>query len=242
MAIADNVCVTATHVYPVVMPYVTKAIRGIKKIKVTHKSGFVGCDKGRESNFGCKDVGYGIYFIQNGVIMAPDFNFDKSISVKGKDGNNNMFWEIDGKQDSKEYENQVDGITIAKSDRLEAVYSEGYFWHENNDNIGTTCFGVSAEYDPSVDQSMGYDDILVAENICVEGQQQNPTKIGVREEIRDITKIVLVHRSHQIGCNKGRENNFGCKDVGFGIHIVKGKKEFAPDFGFDKTQKVIGED
>lgn len=30
--------------------------------------------------------------------------------------------------------------------------------------------------------------------------------------------------------------------MGFGIHIVKGRKEFAPDFGFDKTQKVIGED
>ncbi len=117
-SIADNVCVTGKDPTPGNFPYVAEPIRGIKKIKFTHKSGEIGCDNGRESKFGCKDVGYGIYVMQNGVDFAPDFENDKTIKVIGKDGENNMFWEIDGKQDSPEYENLLDGVTIAKSDLL----------------------------------------------------------------------------------------------------------------------------
>ncbi len=82
------------------IPAVKEEIKDITKIIFIHKSGAVGCDKGRENRFGCKDVGYGIYLTNDKKQYAPDFNFDKTIKVIGKDGSNNMFWEVDGKQDS----------------------------------------------------------------------------------------------------------------------------------------------
>ena len=56
-----------------------------------------------------------------------------------------------------------------------------------------------------------------------------------------VNKLTFNHYSGKIGCNTGLENNFGCKDAGYGMYVVKnGMTEFAPDFVFDKNLVVKG--
>jgi len=44
-----------------------------------------------------------MYLIQNDNVLTPDFDFDKTINVKDKNGDGKpKFWKIDGKKDSSE--------------------------------------------------------------------------------------------------------------------------------------------
>lgn len=57
-----------------------------------------------------------------------------------------MFWEVDGKQDSLRLEFQMNKAKISPSDKMGAVYSEAYFNHNSQDNVGKTCFDIWVQF------------------------------------------------------------------------------------------------
>lgn len=110
VVIADEICVEATSKDEVRFPYVGETIKGITKIKFEHLSGQVACHGGRDSNFGCKDLGYGIYIRKNEGDFAPDFEHDAGrLTIDSNKGTDNkpIWWKIDGVADSKTYENNL---------------------------------------------------------------------------------------------------------------------------------------
>lgn len=120
-----------------------------------------------------------------------------------------------------------------------AVYSEARFDENAGDNVGKTCFDVSVEYDDAIDQIEKYEEKQIGDNICVDAKDKKGANIPqITENIEGISKLIFVHKSGSVGCAANKENNFGCKDEGYGIFITKDEKDFAPDFVNDKRIEV----
>lgn len=68
------------------IPTYKQSITGIKKIRMTHVSGSVTCNKNAklDSNFGCKGIGIAVEFVLNGKIVAPNFSMGAQKSNNAK--------------------------------------------------------------------------------------------------------------------------------------------------------------
>ena len=85
---------------------------------------------------------------------------------------------------------------------------------------------------------MDYDETLIGENICVDPKKKEPVTFpAVKEEIKDITKIILNHRKGKVGCADSENSNFGCGATGYAMMITNNNALYAPDFAFDNKVK-----
>lgn len=146
VTIGRNVCVDGSKSDPALLPYVGRDIFGIKKMKFTHVSGKITCDKDNErypySNFGCntENGGYAMLITKNREkkYLAPDFNFDTRLGGHEYE----MFYRIATEMDSTEFELMLDNAEILRSDVVEIWYSQAWLKMSLDNNDGTTCFDV----------------------------------------------------------------------------------------------------
>ena len=63
-------------------------------------------------------------------------------------------------------------MTISKSDKLQAFYSEAYFGESLTDNSGETCFKIVLEYDNEETEEK-----TIAESVCVGAKNKEGTTL-----------------------------------------------------------------